>query len=151
MGNQKTPGDICIDQGFTFTHSPLLSLAVIQGPFGLVSNSCYSVGRFKHTQGCISNETPMASQGKAAWLSLCFRDCISVLQALTGFLFGFFLPSLVNKSLVNLYVFTNEFLKCYHAMADAVSLWNLLHLLPSDRRSAQPSSHRILLTSYFLV
>lgn len=64
-GESEDPGDICIDQGFTFTHSPLLSLAVIQGPFGLASNSCYSVGRFKHTQGCISNETPMASQGKA--------------------------------------------------------------------------------------
>ena len=33
------PGDICIDQGFTFTHTRVPSQAVIQGLFGLASNS----------------------------------------------------------------------------------------------------------------
>lgn len=54
--------DICIDQGFTFTHTPLLSQAVIQGLFGLASNSSSAVWGFTHTQGRISNETPKASQ-----------------------------------------------------------------------------------------
>lgn len=54
--------DICIDQGFTFTHTPLLSQAVIQGLFGLASNSSSAVGGFTHTQGRICNETPKASQ-----------------------------------------------------------------------------------------
>lgn len=35
----EDPRDICIDQGFTFTHTPPLSLAVIQGLFGLAFNS----------------------------------------------------------------------------------------------------------------
>lgn len=58
----ENPWDIFIDQGFTFTHTILLSLAVIQGLFGLASNSCSAVGGFKHTQGRISNKTPRASQ-----------------------------------------------------------------------------------------
>lgn len=62
MRNRKTPRDTRIDQGFTFTHTPLLWLAVIQGLFGLVSNSCSTVDGFKRTQGRISNETPRADR-----------------------------------------------------------------------------------------
>ena len=38
-GKGRDPGDICIDQGFTFTHTRVPSQAVIQGLFGLASNS----------------------------------------------------------------------------------------------------------------
>lgn len=103
----EDPRDICIDQGFTFTHTPLLSLAVIQGLFGLASNSCSTVGCFIHTQGCISNETPMASQHPLSLTFLMFQ-----LQD-----YGTWSINGVYYHPVNMYVFTNTLLKCDHVMS----------------------------------
>lgn len=174
----EDPRDICIDQGFTFTHTPLLSLAVIQGLFGLASNSCSTVGWFKHTQGCISNETPMASQHPLSLTFLTFQtqDYSSLLQAVTGFIT---IP-------VNMYAFTNELFKCDHVMSSllcrlsstvtwclqplkspasqafSVTLWAISlsstgmltagrFFLPHDRCSAHKSSQKAHLSSYLFV
>lgn len=175
------PRDICIDQGFTFTHTPLLSLAVIQGLFGLASNSCSAVGGFKHTQGRISNETPRTSQHP---LSLTFL----VLQTGLHYFNNNSRKQQVITIPVNMYAFAKELHNSDHVMgssflfrqiftltwcfqcwksppskAFSFILWAISlsstgtlilladSFLPHDRGSAHPSSHEVLLSSDLLV
>lgn len=175
MRNQRTPRDICIDQGFNFTHTLLFSLAVIQGLLAKLLIPSSLLDGSNTPRAAFLMKPPWPASSPFPWLSLCCRHRITVLQAVLS------IP-------VNMYVFANELLKRDHLMGSFpcrqrfIMTWCFkslnpsqrlrplflhpvgyrrkqhLHVncrqilpLPHDRRLAHPSSQSDLLSPYLLV
>lgn len=103
MRNQRTPRDICIDQGFNFTHTLLFSLAVIQGLLAKLLIPSSLLDGSNTPRAAFLMKPPWPASSPFPWLSLCCRHRITVLQAVLS------IP-------VNMYVFANELLKRDHLM-----------------------------------
>lgn len=126
MRNQRTPRDICIDQGFNFTHTLLFSLAVIQGLLAKLLIPSSLLDGSNTPRAAFLMKPPWPASSPFPWLSLCCRHRITVLQAVLS------IP-------VNMYVFANELPKRDHLMGSFpcrqrfIMTWCFKSLNPSQR------------------